>query len=75
MTDSSDPRPPKSSRRKPAREPATIDLKATVVDDSASRTDEKDEHWDGMKPEETVTAEAVVAAVNEAGYEEVTVLA
>ena len=58
MTDSSDPRPPKSSRRKPAREPATIDLKATVVDDRASRPDEKDQHWDGMAPEETVVAEA-----------------
>ncbi len=58
MTDSSDPRPPKSSRRKPAREPATIDLKATVVDDRASRLDEKDQHWDGMAPEETVVAEA-----------------
>ncbi len=33
MTDSSDPRRPKSSRKKPSREPATIDLKATVVDD------------------------------------------
>jgi hypothetical protein len=58
VTDSSDPRPPKSSRRKPAREPATIDLKATVVDDRASRPDEKDQHWDGMAPEETVVAEA-----------------
>ncbi len=33
MTDSSDPRRPKSSRKKPSREPATIDLKATVIDD------------------------------------------
>lgn len=32
MTDSSDPRRPKSSRKKPSREPATIDLKATVID-------------------------------------------
>ena len=57
MTDSSDPKPPKSSRRKPSREPATIDLKATVVDTGAGRTDEKDQHWDGMRPEETVAAE------------------
>lgn len=60
MTDSSNPRHPKSSRRKPAREPATIDLKATVVD-NASRAEEKDQHWDGMRPEETVTAEAARA--------------
>ncbi len=33
MTDSSDPRRSKSSRKKPSREPATIDLKATVIDD------------------------------------------
>jgi hypothetical protein len=33
VTDSSDPRRPKSSRKKPSREPATIDLKATVIDD------------------------------------------
>ena len=36
MTDSSDPRRPKSSRKKPSREPATIDLKATVIDDGAA---------------------------------------
>ncbi|MFL5164471.1 MAG: hypothetical protein ACJ8CZ_18815, partial [Microvirga sp.] len=33
MTDSSDSRRPKSSRKKPSREPATLDLKATVIDD------------------------------------------
>ncbi|MEE1610756.1 COG4223 family protein [Microvirga sp. CF3016] len=33
MTDSSDPRRPKSSRKKLSREPATLDLKATVIDD------------------------------------------
>jgi hypothetical protein len=33
VTDSSDPRRPKSSRKKSSREPATIDLKATVIDD------------------------------------------
>ena len=31
MTDSSDSRRSKSSRKKPSREPATIDLKATVI--------------------------------------------
>ncbi|MGO4526311.1 hypothetical protein AB4097_15780 [Microvirga sp. 2MCAF35] len=36
MTDSSDPRRPKSSRKKPSREPATIDLKATVIDEGAA---------------------------------------
>ncbi|WP_262030312.1 hypothetical protein [Microvirga sp. Mcv34] len=36
MTDSSDPRRPKSSRKKPSREPATIDLKATVIDAGAA---------------------------------------
>ncbi len=35
MTDSSDPRRPKSSRKKPSREPATIDLKATVIDEGS----------------------------------------
>jgi hypothetical protein len=72
VTDSSDPRPPKSSRRKPAREPATIDLKATVVDGGASRTDEKDEHWDGMKPEETVTGETERALDDAAASPEAT---
>jgi hypothetical protein len=33
VTDSSDPRRSKSSRKKHSREPATIDLKATVIDD------------------------------------------
>jgi hypothetical protein len=36
VTDSSDPRRPKSSRKKPSREPATIDLKATVIDDGVA---------------------------------------
>ena len=36
MTNSSDPRRPKSSRRKSSREPATIDLKATVIDEGAT---------------------------------------
>ncbi|MEE1656701.1 hypothetical protein VB618_10860 [Microvirga sp. CF3062] len=37
MTDSSDPRRSKSSRKKPSREPATIDLKAFVIDDGSVR--------------------------------------
>lgn len=39
MTDSSDPRRSKSSRKKPSREPATIDLKAFVIDDGSVRAD------------------------------------
>ncbi|WP_201864942.1 COG4223 family protein [Microvirga soli] len=39
MTDSSDPRRSKSSRKKPSREPATIDLKAFVIDDGTVRPD------------------------------------
>ncbi|MBB3021274.1 hypothetical protein FHR70_004365 [Microvirga lupini] len=39
MTDSSDPRRSKSSRKKPSREPATIDLKAFVIDDGSARPD------------------------------------
>jgi hypothetical protein len=37
VTDSSDPRRSKSSRKKPSREPATIDLKAFVIDDGTVR--------------------------------------
>lgn len=39
VTDSSDPRRSKSSRKKPSREPATIDLKAFVIDDGSVRAD------------------------------------
>lgn len=39
MTDSSDPRRSKPSRKKPSREPATIDLKAFVIDDGTVRPD------------------------------------
>lgn len=49
MTDSSDPKAPKNSRKKPAREPATIDLRATVIDDGA-----QEKAWDDVKPEETI---------------------
>jgi hypothetical protein len=39
VTDSSDPRRSKSSRKKSSREPATIDLKATVIDDGTVQAD------------------------------------
>jgi hypothetical protein len=38
VTDSSDSRRPKSSRKKPSREPATLDLKATVIDEGSVQT-------------------------------------
>lgn len=45
MTDSFDPQDPKSSRRKPRREPATIDLEAKAVDEGrrAEQTDSETE--------------------------------
>jgi hypothetical protein len=52
VTDSSDSRPPKSSRRKSNREPATIDLKATVIDPGTPVGPAKEE----SKPEETIAA-------------------
>lgn len=54
MTDSSDPKAPKGSRRKSSREPATIDLKATVIDEGG----QQDKAWDDVKPEETIVPEA-----------------
>lgn len=42
MTDSSDPKAPKSSRKKHKREPATIDLKATVIDDATPTAEGQD---------------------------------
>lgn len=56
MTDSNDPKAPKNSRnsrRKPSREPATIDLKATVIDEGS----QQDKAWDAVKPEETIVPE------------------
>jgi hypothetical protein len=41
VTDSFDPKAPKSSRKKPKREPATIDLKATVVHDAPPPEDKR----------------------------------
>ncbi|WP_230530486.1 COG4223 family protein [Microvirga roseola] len=64
MTHSSDPRAPKSSRKKPAREPTTLDLKATVVDDGASREE--------TKPEETISPEPEKAAQEEVSKPEAT---
>jgi hypothetical protein len=62
VTDSSDPKAPKSSRKKHAREPATIDLKATVLDDGAKEADEtsadtQDNAWQNVRPEETIITE------------------
>ncbi len=69
MTDSSDRRAPKSSRRKHAREPATIDLKATVIDDGKREEPAHEEPvTENPTPEETIetgaerTPEEVVAA-------------
>lgn len=53
MTDSSNPRAPKSSRKKSAREPATIDLKATVVDDGARQENAGED----VKPEDRTAGE------------------
>jgi len=50
VTDFSDPKAPKSSRKKSSRTPATIDLKATVVDDGARQAD--------PRPEEPIAADA-----------------
>ncbi|MEZ0169052.1 COG4223 family protein [Microvirga sp. TS319] len=62
MTDSSDPKAPKTSRRKPAREPATIDLKATVVDEGVQPGKDTDKAWDAVKPEETIMPKAEAPA-------------
>jgi hypothetical protein len=56
VTDSSKPRAPKSSRKKSAREPATLDLKATVVDDGARQESADEGAWDDVRPEETIAA-------------------
>ncbi|QRM29782.1 COG4223 family protein [Microvirga sp. VF16] len=48
MTDSSDPRRPKSSRKKPSREPATLDLKATVINDGSVRASPEGEAQDTL---------------------------
>ncbi|KLK92064.1 hypothetical protein AA309_16740 [Microvirga vignae] len=68
MTDSSDPKAPKKARKKSAREPATIDLKATVIDDGA----QQDKAWDDVKPEETVLPEPDVRAEDTVGSPEAT---
>lgn len=68
MTDSSDPKAPNNARKKPAREPATLDLKATVIDDGAPQ----DKAWDDVKPEETVTPETEVRAEDTIGAPEAT---
>ncbi len=68
MTDSSDPKAPKNSRKKSSREPATIDLKATVLDDGAAQ----DKAWDAVKPEETIVPEAETKAEDTIGASEAT---
>jgi hypothetical protein len=68
VTDSSNPKAPKNSRKKPAREPATIDLKATVVDEGA----QQDKAWDAVKPEETIVPEADSPAEDTIGAPEAT---
>jgi hypothetical protein len=76
VTDSSDPKAQKSSRKKHAREPATIDLKATVLDDGAKEADAtkndaqenaQDNAWQNVRPEETIITEpeTVTAAAPE----------
>lgn len=68
MTDSSDPKAPKNSRKKPAREPATIDLKATVVDEGA----QPEKAWDDVKPEETIAPDTETRAEDTIGAPEAT---
>lgn len=71
MTDSSDPKAPKSSRKKHTREPATIDLKATVLDNGAKEADVtkddaqenlQDNPWQNVRPEETIITEPEAVA-------------
>lgn len=68
MTDSSDPTAPKKSRKKFSREPATIDLKATVVDEGV----QQDKAWDDVKPEETIVPEPETPAEETIGAPETT---
>lgn len=68
MTDPSNPKAPKNSRKKPAREPATIDLKATVIDDGG----QQDKAWDDVRPEETILPEPDVLAEDTVGSPEAT---
>ncbi|MCG7393775.1 hypothetical protein MHY87_12745 [Microvirga sp. ACRRW] len=71
MTDSSHPKAPKNSNKnskKPAREPATIDLKATVVDEGAPQ----EKVWDAVKPEETIVPEPEMKAEDTIGAPEAT---
>lgn len=63
MTNSSNPKSPKNSRKKPAREPATIDLKATVIDEGA----QQEKAWDAVKPEDTIVPEAPASAQGASG--------
>jgi hypothetical protein len=66
VTDSSDPRRPKSSRKKPSREPATIDLKATVIDDGAAPAGVQDtvgqDTLAGAAPAQETSVQETIAA-------------
>ncbi len=68
MTNSSDPKAPKNSRRKSSREPATIDLKATVIDEGV----QQDKAWDAVKPEDTIVPDAAAPAQDTLGAPEAT---
>lgn len=63
MTDSSDPRRPKSSRKKSSREPATIDLKATVIDNGTVQAntggDTQDTIGEEIRAPETAPADTL----------------
>lgn len=68
MTDSSDPKMSNKHRKKPSREPATIDLKATVIDEGV----QPDKAWDDVKPEETVVPDPEAPAEDTIGASEAT---
>lgn len=84
MTNSSDPKAPRSSRKKPPREPATIDLKATVIDEGNKRegaqdngqgneqNNERDNAWQNVRPEETIVPEPEAVAEDNAASPEAT---
>jgi len=69
VTDSSDPKAPKNSRKKRSREPATIDLKATVLDEGVQQNTGQDKAWDAVKPEETIVPDAGAPAEDTLGAE------
>lgn len=64
MSDFSDPKAPKSSRKKGARNPATIDLKATVVDDGSAKEEVRPEEPVVTEPEKTETEAAAAPSAS-----------